>query len=242
MEPVLDLSRPCRSCLRCDLKPACRPVGLDGLEACPLDGVVRADRLLGRTDRLFRAGGEMACVYLVREGALKTVTLAPDGEEQVLGFHLAGELLGLDALATGRHRCDAVALGSATLCELPFPSLLARAAQRPALHAQLYRAIGRSAGRDQEHVEMLIRRQAADRIAMFLHALLERTRPFGEAPLAPALTLPMSREDIARYLGLALETVSRGFTRLQDDGVIGVAGRHVEIRNADTLRRLVRQG
>ena len=177
--------------------------------------------------------------YLVREGALKTVTLARDGEEQVLAFHLPGEMVGLDAMATGRHRCDAVALGETEVCELSFPALQARAAQRPVLQAQLYRAIGLGVNRDQEHVEMLIRRQASDRIALFLHGIAERTRPIGEA--ATQLTLPMSREDIARFLGLALETVSRGFTRLQDDGVIGVAGRHIDIRAPRELQRLARQ-
>jgi CRP/FNR family transcriptional regulator len=190
-------------------------------------------------DRLFGAGDERGGIFLVREGALKTVSFAPDGEEQILAFHLPGELLGLDAFETGRHRCDAVALGPATVCELPFEALMARAVQKPSLHAQLCRAIGQSAGRDQQHVELLIRRQASERIALFLHGLLERTRPLGES--LAELTLPMSREDIARYLGLALETVSRGFTRLHSDGVIRVMGRHIEIRDPEGLRRQARQ-
>jgi len=214
-------------------------VGTSGVPDCPLEGLARPHRSLARAERLFSAGDELGSVYLVREGALKTVTLARDGEEQVLAFHLPGEMVGLDAMATGRHRCDAVALGDTEVCELSFPALQARAAQRPILQAQLYRAIGLGANRDQEHVEMLIRRQASDRIALFLHGIAERTRPIGEA--ATQLTLPMSREDIARFLGLALETVSRGFTRLQDDGVIGVAGRHIDIRAPRELQRLARQ-
>jgi CRP/FNR family transcriptional regulator len=214
-------------------------VGTRGVPDCPLEGLARPSRSLARAERLFSAGDELDSVYLVRDGALKTVTLARDGEEQVLAFHLPGEMVGLDAMATGRHRCDAVALGETEVCELSFPALQARAAQRPLLQAQLYRAIGQRANRDQEHVEMLIRRQASDRIALFLHGIAERTRPVGEA--ASHLTLPMSREDIARFLGLALETVSRGFTRLQDDGVIGVAGRHIDIRAPRELQRLARQ-
>jgi len=240
MEPVLDLARPNPACTRCALRPACLAVGRSGAPDCPLDGLAKPHRALARTERLFSAGDEMNCVFLVRDGALKTVTLARDGEEQVLAFHLPGEMVGLDAMATGRHRCDAVALGDTTVCELSFPALLARAAQRPALQAQLCRAIGLAASRDQEHVEMLIRRQAADRIALFLHGIAERTRPIGED--ASQLLLPMSREDIARFLGLALETVSRGLTRLQDDGVIGVAGRQIDIRAPRELQRLARQG
>jgi CRP/FNR family transcriptional regulator len=225
--------------MRCALRPACIAVGTSGVPDCPLEGLARPSRCLARAERLFSAGDELDSVYLVRDGALKTVTLARDGEEQVLAFHLPGEMVGLDAMATGRHRCDAVALGETEVCELSFPALQARAAQRPLLQAQLYRAIGQRANRDQEHVEMLIRRQASDRIALFLHGIAERTRPVGEA--ASHLTLPMSREDIARFLGLALETVSRGFTRLQDDGVIGVAGRHIDIRAPHELQRLARQ-
>ena len=184
-------------------------------------------------------GDEHAALYLVREGALKSVSFAPEGEEQVLAFHLPGELLGLDALETGRHRCDVVALGAAVIHELPIAPLLARAIQRPALHAQLCRAFGQSSGRDQQHVEMLIRRQASERIALLLHNLLERMQPPGEA--LAELILPMGRDDIARYLGLALETVSRGFTRLQDDGVIRVTGRRIDIREPDSLQRLARR-
>lgn len=238
MEQVLDPSCSGRACSRCTLRPSCHAVSPDGIEDCALEGLLRPTRSLSRMDRLFGTGDERGEVYLVRDGALKTVSFAPDGEEQVLAFHLPGEWLGLDVLETGRHRCDAIALGAVTVCEIPFDALMARAVQKPLLHVQLCRAIGQSAGRDQQHVEMLIRRQATERIALFLHGLLERTRPLGE--VLAELTLPMSREDISRYLGLALETVSRGFTRLQDDGLIRVAGRHIEIRDPEGLRRLAR--
>lgn len=239
MEQALDPSSSGRACSRCTLRPPCHAVSAEGVEDCALEGLARPTRTLSRLDRLFGTGDARGEVYLVRDGALKTVSFAPDGEEQVLAFHLPGEMLGLDALETGLHRCDAVALGASTVCEIPFEALMARAVQKPLLHAQLCRAIGQSAGRDQQHVELLIRRQASERLALFLHGLLERTRPLGES--LAELTLPMSREDIARYLGLALETVSRGFTRLQDDGVIRVAGRHIEIRDPEGLRRLARQ-
>ena len=110
------------------------------------------------------------------------------------------------------------------------------AAQLPSLHQQLLRVIGLSLNRDHDHMEMLVRRQANERIALFLHGLGERFRQIGQSPLA--FKLPMSREDIARFLGLALETVSRGFTRLQEDGVIDVHGRRVEILDNDELLRL----
>jgi CRP/FNR family transcriptional regulator len=100
----------------------------------------------------------------------------------------------------------------------------------------LLRVIGRSVGRDQDHLDMLVRRQASERIALFLHGLSERFRHIGQS--ATQFRLPMSREDIAHFLGLALETVSRGFTRLQEDGVIAVDGRRVEILDGAELDRL----
>ena len=114
------------------------------------------------------------------------------------------------------------------------------AAVQPLLQQQLWRALGQSAGRDQDHVEMLIRRQAGERIALFLSGLLKRYGHTDEA--APQLVLPMSREDIGHFLGLALETVSRGFTRLQDDGVIAVTGRRVQLLQPEELQRLAHQG
>ena len=214
MEPALDLCRPGKGCLRCVMRPVCPSSATPLAEDCPLDGLFRPQRALARQDKLFAAGDEHVGVFLVRDGALKSVSFSPDGEEQVLAFHLPGELLGLDAL-------------------------LSRAIERPALHAQLCRAIGQSSGRDQQHVEMLLRRQAGERIALLLHNLLERVQPPGETLFE--LTLPMSRDDIARYLGLALETVSRGFTRLQDEGVLRVAGRHIEILEPQALQRIARR-
>ena len=148
----------------------------------------------------------------------------------------AGELVGLDALGTGKHRCEAIALTTAHVCEVPFQDLASVAAQLPSLQQQLLRVIGQSADRDQDHLEMLVRRQANERIGLFLHGPSERLRRLGES--GSQFKLPMSREDIARFLGLAVETVSRGFTRLQEEGVISVLGRRLEILDHGELNRL----
>ena len=149
---------------------------------------------------------------------------------------MPGELIGLDALGDDIHRCDAIALTVANVCEVPFDQLADVAAQVPGLQHQLLRVIGRSVGRDQDHLDMLARRQASERIALFLHGMSERFRHIGQPD--SQFRLPMSREDIARFLGLALETVSRGFTRLQDDGVIAVDGRRVALIDREELDRL----
>ena len=197
-----------------------------------LDRIVKRRRPIARRERLFSAGSELKTLYVAREGSFKTVALSEDGQQQVIGFHLPGELMGLDALGSGRHRCDAEALEPAGVCEVPLGDLERVAAQVPGLQHQLLRVIGGSMGRDQDHMEMLGRRQASERVLLFLHGLAERYRALGHP--AGLLELSMSREDIASYLGLVIETVSRSFSRLQDDGVIAVRGRQVRI--LDTTR------
>lgn len=234
--PVLDLQTLRKGCAHCSLQQLCLPagIGVDGLRQ--LDSIVRRSRPIARGQSLFRMGDALEAVYVARDGAFKTVAISEEGEERVVGFHLPGELIGLDALGADVHRCDAIALTTANVCEVPFDRLAEIAAQVPGLQHQLLRVIGRSVGRDQDHLDMLSRRQASERIALFLHGMAERFRHIGQADAQ--FRLPMSREDIARFLGLALETVSRGFTRLQEDGVIAVDGRRVEILDRVELDRL----
>lgn len=233
---VVDLAQLRRGCSQCSLQQLCLPAGIGARDLERLDDIVSRKRPLARGERLFRTGDALASVYVARDGAFKTIVLTESGDEQVLGFHLPGELIGLDALGTDTHRCEAVALGDAQVCEVPFRDLATVATQLPALQTQLLRVIGQSVGRDQDHMGVLVRRQADERIALFLHGFSERLRNIGRQDTD--FSLPMSREDIARYLGLALETVSRGFTRLQDDGVIEVSGRRVRIAKARELERL----
>lgn len=235
---VVDLTRLRRSCAQCSLQQLCLPAGIGADDLARLDQIVKRRRTLERKGRLFRITDPMVSVYVAREGAFKTVSMSEDGIEQVVGFHLPGELIGLDGLGDGNHRCEAIALTAASVCEVPLEQLTAVAAQLPRLQQQLLRVIGQSVGRDQDHMQMLVRKQASERIALFLHGLGERYRLIGLS--ATKVTLPMSREDIANYLGLALETVSRGFGRLQDDGVIAVHGREVEIVDAAELAQLAR--
>ncbi len=232
----LDVARLRLGCAPCSLRQLCLPAGIGAHELARLDDVVRRRRPLRGGERLFRFGDPLSSIYVARTGAFKTVSLSESGEERVVGFHLPGELMGLDALGGGEHRCDAVALGTASACEVPVDDLSLVASQLPALQAQLMRVIGQSIARDQAHVEMLVRRHANERIALFLHGLGERLHYIGQS--ATQFNLSMSREDIASFLGLAIETVSRGFTRLQDDGVITVSGREIQIVDPAELIRL----
>lgn len=222
--------------MHCSLRQLCLPAGISAEELQRLDDIVRRRRPIAQNERLYRLGDPLVAVYVARDGAFKTVAISEAGEEQIVGFHLPGELIGLDALGAGEHRCEAVALTTANVCEVPFEQLSEVASQLPGLQQQLLRVIGQSVGRDHDHLGILVRRQAVERIALFLHGLAERYRNIGQSGLE--FRLPMSREDIAHYLGLALETVSRGFGKLQDDGVIAVVGRRIEIRDSVELDRL----
>ncbi len=225
-----------RSCGQCSLRDLCLAAGIPPADLKQLEAIVKKRRPVERSGRLFRIGDPMRAVYVARKGAFKTIAISEDGEEQVIGFHLPGELIGLDALGSGAHRCEAVALNVADVCEVPFDELSHVAAQIPGLQQQLMRVIGQSVGRDQEHMELLSRRQASERIALFLHGFGERLRNGGQSGVD--FKLPMSREDIAHFLGLAFETVSRGFTRLQDDGLILIDGRRIMLLDVERLDRV----
>ena len=236
MPPVIDLVQLRRGCSQCSLQQLCLPGGIHASDLRQLDEIVKRRRPVERGERLFRLGDRMEAIYVARDGAFKTTSVSEDGEEQILAFHLPGELIGLDALGSGFHRCEAIALGTANVCEVPFEELSSIAAQLPSLQHQLMRVIGQSGDRDHDHMDMLVRKQASERIGLFLHSLGERLIHIGAS--GADFKLPMSRQDIARFLGLAMETVSRGFTRLQEDGVIAVAGRRVQILDARELDRM----
>ena len=230
---VVDLERLRRSCAQCSLHVLCLPAGIGSSDLQQLDEIVRNRRPLDSGDHLFRSGQALGSLYVAREGAFKTVATNEDGESQVIGFHLPGELLGLDALGSGFHACDAQALTRATVCEVPLGQLESICAKLPGLQHQLLRIIGQGINRDQSHMEMLGRRQAAERVALFLHGLSERYKLLGRS--GDMFVLPMSREDIASFLGMVIETVSRTLTKMQDDGVISVRGRQVTILDAARL-------
>jgi CRP/FNR family transcriptional regulator len=225
-----------RSCDECVLHPLCKPAlaGIDEIER--LSGSVLARRPLARDAVLFRAGESMRSVFVAQSGGFKTVAMSESGDEQVIGFYFPGELIGLEGLRDGRFRTDAVALESTQVCEVPLAALERVAAQRPEFQRQMLKAVGEGMARHQDHLELLGRKQAQERLAMFLHGLSERQQRLGRDPTH--LHLPMSRSDMGSYLSLVIETVSRGLSRLQDDGVIAVKGRHLQVLDAGRLAEL----
>lgn len=165
---------------------------------------------------------------------LKTQTVGADGQTQVIGFHFPGELMGLEALHRGHFRSSAIAVESSTICEIPVAALERIASRDAVFQQQLMRAMGTCFARQQDHLELLAMRQADERIAIFLFGLLNRSEA-ASGQVESLIHLPMSRSDIGNYLCLTTETVSRGFSRLRDDGILGVNGRHLRILDRKRL-------
>ena len=226
-DSVIDLVRLRQSCAKCTLQTLCLPANIGMEDLDQLDRVVKNRRPMQLGDYLYRSGQALGALFVAREGAFKTTITDEQGQSQVIGFHLPGELIGLDALGTGSHACDAQALTHANVCEIPLSQLETVASQVPGLQHQLLRIIGQSINRDHSHLEMLGVKSAGDRMALFLHGMTERYALLGRP--SDLIVLPMSRQDIGSYLGLVIETVSRTFNKMQEDGVISVHARQIRI-------------
>lgn len=221
------------ACKNCSLSTLCLPVGMDSGDVDKLDKIVKRSRPLHRGDHLFRQGDQFSSIYAVKTGSIKTYSPSEDGGEQVLGFHLPGELIGLDAIEENKHHCSAKILETTAVCEIPFDRLESLSASLPSLQHQLFRLLSREIGHDEEMLTLLGKRNAEERLAAFLIGLSERFKKRGFAPLD--FHLSMSRHEIGNYLGLAVETVSRLFTRFQDEGLIKVERRHIQLLDPTRL-------
>lgn len=237
---VVDLRALRRSCRDCSLRTLCLPAGVDIGELDQLDRVVQRPSPLGRHQSLFHTGDPFRSIFVVRSGSLKTVQYASEADAQIMGFHLPGEVLGLDAIATNTHRCDAIALERTSVCAVPMSDLERAASQVPSLQRQLHRIMSREMVHDQAHLAALGRRAARDRLALFLYDLSYRLVQSGHS--GTAFRLPMSRDEIANYLGLALETVSRLLNQLADDGLVTIDRRQIRIEHPERLAQMAGQG
>jgi len=225
------------ACKNCSLSGLCLPLGLPTEDVERLDRIVKRNRPLHRGDHLFRTGDAFQSLYVVKTGTIKTYAASEDGAEQVLGFHLPGEIIGLDAIDEARHRCSAKVLETSAVCELPFNQLGELTATIASLQHQMFRILSREISQDTAMLLLLGKKSADERLAAFLLSLSARFERRGFSP--KDFYLSMSRHEIGNYLGLAVETVSRLFTRFQDDGLLSVARKHVEIQDMDRLRTIV---
>jgi CRP/FNR family transcriptional regulator, anaerobic regulatory protein len=227
------------ACSSCSLKELCLPAGLDRHELDRLDTLVNRKRPIKRGDYLYRSGSALQSLYAVRSGFLKSCVLHDDGREQVAGFHMMGELLGMDAIGTGKHVCDAVALEDSDVCEIPFNDLEQLSRDIPALQQHFHRIMSREIARDYGVMLLLGSMRAEERLAAFLLNLSQRFAARGYS--STRFNLRMTREEIGSYLGLKLETISRAFSRFQDEGLISVQNKSIELKNVNELRALMGQ-
>lgn len=223
-------------CQTCALNPLCLPLSLNDNDMDKLDDIIRRGRPIQKGEILFQQGETFQSVYAVRTGALKTYTLASGGEEQITGFHLASELIGLSGYDRGTYPLTAKALETTTVCEIPISQLDQLADQMPDLRRQLMRNMGSEIRHDQNMMMLLSKKNAEERIASFLVDISERfvRRGFSHSQFR----LSMSRVDISNYLGLAVETVSRVFTRFQKTELIATQGKEITLLDSKTLFEL----
>ncbi len=225
------------ACKNCSLSTLCLPLGLSPDDVDRLDAIVKRNRPLQRGDHVFRTDDNFRSLYVVKTGSVKTYTQCPDGSEQVVGFHLPGEILGLDAIQGSKHGCSARVLETSAICELPFDRLAELSSSISSLQHQMFRLLSKEIGQETEMLALLGKSTAEERLASFLLSLSGRFRRRGFSPTD--FFLSMSRQEIGSYLGLALETVSRLFTRFQEEGLLKVERKHVQILDMDGLQALV---
>ncbi|HEY4637248.1 MAG TPA: fumarate/nitrate reduction transcriptional regulator Fnr [Burkholderiales bacterium] len=224
------------TCSSCNLREMCLPAGLCAEDLERIENVVYARRRLKRGESLFNAGDGFSAVYAIRSGFFKTSLLDPDGREQVTGFFMGGELLGLDGIG-GAHHGTASALEDSEVCVLPYALIEDLSREIPALQRQLHAVLAREIARDHGVMMLLGSMRAEERLATFLLNLSRRFVRRGYS--STEFHLRMTRDEIGSYLGLKLETVSRLFSAFQKDGLIEVQQKHVRIREIEGLERVL---
>ena len=233
---VIRLSELKSHCQNCSLYDLCLPMGLEIGDLERLENVIKPRQSIDKNDFLYRLGEPLKSIYAIRSGSFKTYLTNPDGTEQIIGFSLPGELLGLDAIGENQHTCTSKALETSNVCEIPFERLESLAREIPNLQHQLFRLMSKEIQQDQNLMLLLAQMPAETRLASFLLGMSERLNKRGYA--ANEFNLSMSRGDIANLLGMAVETISRLLGHFQDDGLLRVARKHITILNLDRLRQL----
>jgi CRP/FNR family transcriptional regulator len=225
------------TCSSCNMREMCLPAGLSAEDMQRIEGIVYARRRVKRGETLFNAGDAFASIYAIRSGFFKTSVIDGEGREQVTGFCMGGELLGLDGLGAGRYNGTAVALEDSEACVLPFALVEELSRDIRPLQRQLHSVLSREIVRDHGVMMLLGSMRAEERLATFLLNLSRRFVRRGYS--SSEFHLRMTREEIGSYLGLKLETVSRLFSAFQKDGLIDVQQKHVRIRDSEGLGRLL---
>jgi len=226
------------ACSNCNLREICLPVGLTLEELEQVDERLVTDRRkVARGETLYRAGDRFDAIYAVWTGFFKTCISSKDGRDQVTGFQMGGELIGLDGIGAGRHEVDAVALEDSQVCVIPFEELEALSLQVASLQQQFHKIMSREIVRNHGVMLLLGSMHAEERVAAFLLNLTHRLRARGFS--ASSVVLRMTREEIGSYLGLKLETVSRTFSKFQANGLLFVRQRQIQVTDPVGLQELL---
>jgi CRP/FNR family transcriptional regulator len=236
----ISAAHPQVACSTCNLRELCLPVALTGPEMQRLDALVESRKSLRRGDSLYSAGEPFRALYAVRTGFFKTRVAVQDGRDQVTGFQMAGELLGFDGIGTEQHTCDAVALEDSQVCVIPFGPLEGLSRQLGDLQHRLHKMMSREIVREHGVMLLLGSMRAEERLATFLVNLTQRLQARGFS--GSSLVLRMTRQEIGSYLGLKLETVSRTFSKFQENGLLEVHSRQLRVLDPDGLRLIVNGG
>jgi CRP/FNR family transcriptional regulator len=226
-------------CSSCNLRELCLPCGLTGQEVDQVDALVYTRRRVKRGESLYRAGDEFGSLYAVRSGFFKTVQMLEDGRDQVTGFHMGGEILGMDGIGPEIHGCNAVALEDSEVCVIPYSRLENLGHDMHLLQRQFHKVMSREIAQKRSVMLLLGTMRAEERLAAFLLNLSQRFTARGYS--ASEFNLRMTREEIGSYLGLKLETVSRAFSKFHEDGLIGVQQKRIRILDVAGLRRVMSQ-
>ncbi|WP_339453759.1 fumarate/nitrate reduction transcriptional regulator Fnr [Pseudomonas sp. EA_5y_Pfl2_R50] len=225
------------ACSNCSVMELCLPIGMNGQEVARLDTLIVQRFKVKKGAALYRAGDPLCSLYAVRIGSFKTSILSVDGREQVTGFQIPGEMLGLDAISTDLHACDAVALEDSEVCPIHFARLEELAHELPSLQRSFNKILSREIVRDHDMLMMLGNMNSDERLAAFLLNLSQRLKTRGYS--STDFVLKMRREEIGSYLGLRLETICRGIAHLRDQALVEISGRNVKILDLEGLKQLI---
>jgi CRP/FNR family transcriptional regulator len=228
--------RPAARCSTCAMRAVCMPQGLSPLDLQRLDAIICSTRMVRQAEALYRAGDAFQSIYAVHAGSFKTVVMHRDGREQVTGFHLAGDALGLDGVSTGHHSFDAVAIEDSNVCIIPFHLLESLCREVKGIQQHVHRMMSSEIVRESVLMMLLGTMSAEQRVAAFLLNLSARLKARGYS--SAEFNLRMTREEIGSYLGMKLETVSRMFSKFQRDGLVDARGKQIRILDPEGLERV----
>jgi len=226
-----------QACSSCSLRELCLPIGLEASDMDRLDRLVTRRKHVQRGEHVYRVGAPFQFLFAIRTGFFKTYELQEDGQEHITGFHMAGEIIGMDAISSDHNTCNAVALEDSEMCEIPFPQLEGLCREIPALQHQFHKMMSREIIRDHGIMMLLGGMRAEERLAAFLLNLSQRYAARGYS--ATEFHLRMTRAEIGHYLGMKLETVSRTLTKFQEQGLITVSNKHIELQDLVRLRQVM---